>query len=285
MWSICRRFCALIRRTQHAINDDPPTGGKATLTGEQQSGREGRILGAISQARDAIASEQEANRKESSGQSRKTRTIAWWTFGALAIYTLVTLLMYCTMRESLDNTREALKITERAYVYLAFSNGKLMKLVTLKENEPIRVAIYLQNSGRLPATRVVVNYGISIPKGQTNETRPNRPYNLTTCDPSVEKLVEHPYWVESIIPGGVTETRYLFAPDLLLTRSDFAQIVNARKEIAVLGAIQYCDGFGRIQCSMFCVSYKSDDRQDFVPCLRGVLDYCPVGFRAADQKK
>jgi hypothetical protein len=109
-------------------------------------------------------------------------------------------------------------------------------------------------------------------------------YNLTTCDVGAVKAAESPYWVETIIPGGTTEVRHLVVPELILSKVRYRRHSERAGGDRRDGCNQYCDGFGRIQCSMFCVSYKSDDRQDFVPCRAGMMDYCPIGFRAPERK-
>ncbi len=184
------------------------------------------------------------------------------------------------MQDALMHTKDALHISERAYVHLGFADSKFMRLFPLEIGKPIMVAVHLQNSGRLPATRVVVNYGISrsTKPGESTTLQPGSWHHITSCDPAKDDLTKHPDWVESIIPGNATETRYLFVPSDKLSRVDINAIKNLGSQIGVIGFIEYCDGFARVRCMSFCASYKDDARKDFVPCLRGVIDYCPVGF-------
>jgi hypothetical protein len=185
---------------------------------------------------------------------------------------------WVAMQDALHHSREALKVTERAYVNLGFANGKFMELLPLQVGQPIRVAIHLNNSGRLPATRVVTNYGIGLPKPDGSRENRQWPFHhVTTCDPRRDDLSKHPDWIETIIPANGLEIRYLTSPDPKLSKSDI-DAINAGGEISVMGFIEYCDGFDHVQCLSFCASYKADARKDFVPCLRGVLNYCPAGF-------
>jgi len=150
MWSffllISRLWAFLRRRRQNAIDRDASASLEQTLPDDRAGER--RIVESIAQARDAVLGEQQRSREESTRENRRTRTIAWWTFGSLVVYTVTTVFMYLTTRDTLDHYKEALMITERAYVYLGFSNGKLMKLLTLRENEPISLSPKQRSASR-----------------------------------------------------------------------------------------------------------------------------------------
>jgi hypothetical protein len=286
MWTIIlSRLKALIHRS-HRIDEEQQSESERDTSAPQQQNDAERIVSAVEQSRDAILGEYRAGRKKNEGDSRLNRKIAVATLVGVWFYTSVALLQYCNMQDSLRHTKDSLRISERAYVNFGFVDGKFMRLFPLEVGKPIMVAVHLQNSGRLPATRVVVNYGISRPlKPGANQTlQPSSYHHVRRCDPSKDDLSKHPDWVESIIPANAVETRYLFVPNDKLSSADITTIKNLGSEIAVIGFVQYCDGFDRVQCMSFCASYKDDARKDFVPCLRGIVDYCPVGFGPPEQK-
>jgi hypothetical protein len=207
-----------------------------------------------------------------------TLGVSFATLAAVIVYAYYAKGQLEAMIKTNQQTRDALVITERAYVNFGFSNGKFMRLFPLEVGKPIMVGVHLHNSGRLPATRVILNYGISRPFGPGTQTRQIVPHHITSCDPAKDDLSSHPDWTESIISANATETRYLLVPTDKLTADEITTVRAQRSEIAVLGTLEYCDGFGHIRCSMFCASYKDDVRRDFVPCLRGVTDSCYPGF-------
>jgi hypothetical protein len=284
--TILARVKALMRRS-HAIENDPHSENERDeISAAQQQNDADRVVSAVEQSRDAILHEHRADRKQDEHESRLNRKVAIFTLVVVGLYTSVAFLQYCNMRDSLKHTREALRISERAYVNFGFADGKFMRLFPLEVGKPIMVAVQLQNSGRVPATRVVVNYGISRPiKPGMNESLQSSPYHhVTSCDPRKDDLSKHPDWIESIIPANAVETRYLFVPNDKLSPADIDTIKSLNSEIAVIGFVQYCDGFDKVQCMSFCASYKDDVRKDFVPCLRGITDYCPLGFEPPEQK-
>ncbi len=256
-----------------------------TSSPQQQNDTE-RIVSAVEQSRDSILREHRADREQGKRESRLNRKIAVATLVVVGLYTSVAFFQYCNMQDSLNHTKEALRITERAYVNFGFEDRKFMRLFPLEVGKPIMVAVHLQNSGRLPATRVVVNYRISRPikPGVNQALQSPSLHHITSCDPANDDLSKHPDWVESIIPANATETRYLFGPNNKLSSADIDTIKNLGSEIAVVGFVEYCDGFDRVHCMSFCASYKDDARKDFVPCLRGIVDYCPAGFGPPEQK-
>ncbi len=264
----------------------PPRQHPATTQREEQQNDANLITAAVEQSRDAIVGEYRADREKSKRENSLNRKIAIITLVGVWLYTCVAFVQYRNMQEALKHTKEALRITERAYVNFGFADGKFMRLFPLEVGKPIMVSVHLQNSGRLPATRVVVNYGISRPikPGMNQTLQPPSYHHVTNCDPRKDDESKHPDWIESIIPANAAETRYLFVPNDKLSSADIGTIKNLGFEIAVMGFVQYCDGFDRVQCMSFCASYKDDARRDFVPCLRGILDYCPAGFGPQEQK-
>ena len=140
-----------------------------------------------------------------------------------------------------------------------------------------KVTLCPAGCGQCPDVEIA---GDEVRIGETGNTtlQPGQWHHITSCDPAKDDLTKHPDWVESIIPGNAIETRYLFVPTDKLSRVDIAAIKKLGSQIGVLGFVEYCDGFARVHCMSFCASYKDDARHDFVPCLRGVMDYCPIGF-------
>src|SRR5882724_4321688 len=290
MWTtILSLVKALIGRS-HAMDEEPHSANKRNKREDapspQRQNDAERIIAAVEQSRDAILRGHHADRDQNERDNQRSRNIAWATFIGVCVYASLTLLQYCNMQESLKHTKDALRITERAYVNFGFADGKFMRLLPLEVNKPIVVAVHLQNSGRLPATRVVINYGISRPikPGMTETLQPSPFHHGSSCDPRKDVLSKHPDWVESIIPANAVETRYLFVPTHKLSSADIDTIKKLGSEIAVVGFVEYCDGFDRVQCMSFCASYKDDARKDFVPRLRGITDYCPLGFGPPEQK-
>src|SRR6266852_5684563 len=222
MLTVLSQAKALIRW----IREESHAESQREASASQEQGEAERIISAVEQSRDAILSEHRTNRTQNERENRFNRRIAVATLLVVSIYSFVAFLQYRNMQESLKHTRDALHITERAYVNFGFSGGKFMRLFPLEVGKPIMVAANLQNSGRLPATRVVVNYGISRPiKVGANQTLQS-PFwhHITSCDPSRDDLSKHPDWVESIIPANATEMRYLFVPTDRLARADIDTI-------------------------------------------------------------
>jgi hypothetical protein len=267
MWTtILSRVKALIRRG-HAIGEEAYSESERDTSAPQQQNDAERIVSAVEQSRDAILREHRVDRTQDERENRLNRRIAVATLLGVLLYTSVAFLQYRNMQESLKHTKEALRITERAYVSFRFADGKFMRLFPLEVGKPIMVAVHLQNSGRVPATRVVVNYGISRPiKPGMNQTLQSPSFHhVTSCDPRNDDLSKHPDWVESIIPANAAETRYLFVPSDRLSNADIDTIKNLGSEIVVIGFVEYCDGFDKVRCMSFCAGYKNDARKDFVP--------------------
>ena len=286
MWTTILSLVKALIHRGHAIGEHAYSESERDTSAPQQQNDAERIVSAVEESRDAMLREDRADRKDDERENRLNRKIAVATLLGVLLYTSVAFLQYCNMQESLKHTKEALRTTERAYVSFGFADGKFMRLFPLEVGKPIMVAVHLQNSGRVPATRVVVNYGISRPiKPGTNQTlQPPSFHHVTSCDPRKDDLSKHPDWIESIIPANAAETRYLLVPSDSLSTVDIDTIKNLGSEIVVMGFVEYCDGFDKVQCMSFCASYKNDARKDFVPCLRGIVDYCPVGFGPPEQK-
>ncbi len=204
-----------------------------------------------------------------------TVVIAVWTIK----YTTYSKGQWVIMQNAAKESTANFVMAQRAFVNVGSQDGRLMRLVPLQVGEPVTIALHLQNSGHLPATRVIVNFSVGavIKSGQRIGLQ-NRPHHITACDPAKDVLNEHPFWEESIIPANSAQTRYLRIADAKLSEGDLRGIKANGYDISVIGFIEYCDGFGEVHCLTFCAAYKQAPIDDFTLCQRGNLDYCAPGF-------
>src|SRR5258707_8429236 len=77
-----------------------------------------------------------------------TALIAIWTYQ----YTTYSKAQWEEMKSGAKQTQDNFVRAQRAFVNLGSSDGKTMRLLPLKAGHPILVALYLQNSGHLPAS-------------------------------------------------------------------------------------------------------------------------------------
>ncbi len=136
-----------------------------------------------------------------------------------------------TMQDTLRQSKDNFVGTQRAYVNIGSQDGRTMRLLPLEVGKPVTIAIYLQNSGHVPASRVIVNASAQ-PLINGMRSGSVKWHHITDCNPEKDALDQHPDWEESIIPAGSAQTRYIFS-DSKLSPADIEAIRQADSDIMI----------------------------------------------------
>ncbi len=182
--------------------------------------------------------------------------------GATIFYTYYSHKQWKVMTETLNQSRAALDATienfrldQRAWVgpihvilpeYVA--NGKQ---VYIKEGQPMKIGVFVANSGKTPALKVKNNFATRFLKAG-DEFDPNDHIKK----PSIQ--------ASSVLQPGMNFSLKPL-PEGNSSKSDVDDLTSGRYILYMFGLITYEDIFGRPHTSKFCLSL-SPDLQTFTSC-------------------
>lgn len=135
-------------------------------------------------------------------------------------------------RDQLVLAREALQVTERAYVNL--------KDITVQNFEPSRsplVILKIDNSGRTPAYLTNTSLFLSIWEGPVP---PEPPYPADRAIPEIPAV---------LVAGQAIELRSRLRIDL--TPAEWTRLTEGIKTVLIFGKIEYRDAFGKLHKTGF----------------------------------
>jgi hypothetical protein len=154
---------------------------------------------------------------------------------------------YKALDQTLKETRDDFKASERPYVSIGRKDGQMGRFVEPKDmNKSAGIKLYFHNGGHLPALNF--NVAVSNPEG----TRP-----LVHMGRLVDRVNNETLQIagSNIISG---DSEYIAIFDDWISEADVALAKDGKKNIAVNGLLEYCDEFGAYDCRFFHGTYKAE---------------------------